>query len=70
MTQRWWKSPEGAIDEGKRDELWSVRGGQSPLNRIGTARDQALGMLYLASEAAAFMTGQVLRINGGVPMVS
>jgi 3-oxoacyl-[acyl-carrier protein] reductase len=70
MTQRWWKSPDGVVDEAKRDELWTLRGGQSPLNRIGTARDQALGMLYLASDAAAFMTGQVLRINGGVPMVS
>jgi 3-oxoacyl-[acyl-carrier protein] reductase len=70
MTQRWWKSAEGAIDESKRDELWTLRAGQSPLNRIGTPRDQALGMLYLASDASNFMTGQVLRVNGGVPMVS
>jgi 3-oxoacyl-[acyl-carrier protein] reductase len=70
MTQRWWKSEEGSVDERARDELWQVRSAQSPLNRIGTARDQALGMLYLASEASAFMTGQVLRINGGVPMVT
>jgi 3-oxoacyl-[acyl-carrier protein] reductase len=70
MTQRWWKSAEGSVDERARDELWQVRSAQSPLNRIGTARDQAMGMLYLASEASAFMTGQVLRINGGVPMVT
>jgi 3-oxoacyl-[acyl-carrier protein] reductase len=70
MTQRWWKNPDGVIDEHARDELWKLRGEQSPLNRIGTARDQALGMLYLASDASAFMTGQVLRVNGGVPMVA
>jgi 3-oxoacyl-[acyl-carrier protein] reductase len=70
MTQRWFTREGGVVDEHARDELWKLRGGQSPLNRIGTARDQALGMLYLASDASAFMTGQVLRVNGGVPMVA
>jgi 3-oxoacyl-[acyl-carrier protein] reductase len=69
MTQRWWKREDGVVDEQARDELWSIRSAQSPLDRIGTARDQAMGMLYLASDASAFMTGQVLRINGGVPMM-
>jgi 3-oxoacyl-[acyl-carrier protein] reductase len=69
MTQRWFKSDEGAVDEQAREQLWTLRSAQSPLNRIGTARDQALAMLYLASDASAFMTGQVLRVNGGVSMV-
>lgn len=68
MTQRWWKTSEGVVDEVARDELWAMRADQSPLHRIGSARDQALGMLYLASDASAFMTGQVLRLNGGVAM--
>jgi 3-oxoacyl-[acyl-carrier protein] reductase len=69
MTQRWFTNEDGTIDVAKRDELWTMRGGQAPLNRIGTARDQALGVLYLASDAAQFVTGQVMRINGGVSMV-
>jgi 3-oxoacyl-[acyl-carrier protein] reductase len=69
MTQRWWKRDNGAVDVEARDELWKMRAAQAPLNKIGTARDQALGMLYLASDASSFMTGQVLRINGGVAMM-
>ena len=69
MTQRWFTSDDGSVDAVKRDELWSMRGAQAPLNCIGTARDQALGVLYLASDAARFVTGQVMRINGGVSMV-
>jgi 3-oxoacyl-[acyl-carrier protein] reductase len=68
MTQRTWKAADGHVDEQARDEMWKVRAGQSPLNRIGTTRDQALQMLYLASDAASFVTGQVLRANGGVTM--
>ncbi len=68
MTQRWWKHESGAVDEAARDEMWGLRAAQSPLRTIGTARDQAMGMLYLASDASKFMTGQVLRINGGVAM--
>ena len=60
---------DGTVDASKRDELWTMRGAQAPLNCIGTARDQALGVLYLASDASRFVTGQVMRINGGVSMV-
>ncbi|MEO5838253.1 MAG: SDR family oxidoreductase [Acidimicrobiales bacterium] len=69
MTQRWFTNDDGSVDASKRDQLWTMRGSQAPLNCIGTARDQALGVLYLASDASRFVTGQVMRINGGVSMV-
>lgn len=69
MTQRWFTADDGSVDEAKRDDLWRMRGAQSPLNIIGHTRDQALGVLYLASDAARFVTGQVLRVNGGVSMI-
>ncbi|MGW5274715.1 SDR family NAD(P)-dependent oxidoreductase [Streptomyces sp. NPDC004044] len=40
----------------------------SPLGRVGEAEDVAHTVLYLASDASAFMTGQILRPNGGVAM--
>ncbi|WP_171112886.1 MULTISPECIES: SDR family NAD(P)-dependent oxidoreductase [unclassified Streptomyces] len=40
----------------------------SPLGRVGEPEDVAHTVLYLASEASAFTTGQILRPNGGVAM--
>src|SRR5579883_1589079 len=37
-----------------------------PLGRIGTARDVAAACVYLASDEATYVTGQVLRVNGGM----
>jgi 3-oxoacyl-[acyl-carrier protein] reductase len=37
-----------------------------PLGRTGTARDVAAACAYLASDEAAYVTGQVLRVNGGM----
>ena len=37
----------------------------TPVNRIGTAEDVAEAILYLASEKASFITGQVLSVDGG-----
>lgn len=37
-----------------------------PLGRTGTARDVAAACAYLASEEAGYVTGQVLRVNGGL----
>ncbi|QCX79521.1 3-oxoacyl-[acyl-carrier-protein] reductase FabG [Streptomyces sp. YIM 121038] len=41
---------------------------RSPLGRVGEPEDVAHAVLYLASDAAAFTTGQILRPNGGVAM--
>ncbi|MEV6105942.1 SDR family NAD(P)-dependent oxidoreductase [Streptomyces sp. NPDC051940] len=40
----------------------------SPLGRVGEPEDVAHAVLYLASDASAFVTGQILRPNGGVAM--
>jgi len=37
-----------------------------PLGRTGTAPDVAAACVYLASEEAGYVTGQVLRVNGGM----
>jgi 3-oxoacyl-[acyl-carrier protein] reductase len=38
----------------------------TPLGRIGKPEDVAAAAVYLASEEAGFVTGQVLRVNGGL----
>ena len=39
-----------------------------PLARTGSARDIAAGAVYLASDEAGYVTGQVIRVNGGMHM--
>ena len=39
-----------------------------PLGRMGSAADIASAALYLASDEAAYMTGQTLHVNGGMYM--
>jgi len=41
---------------------------QTPLGRNGTAEDVARAILFLASEAASFITGEYLAVNGGLYM--
>ena len=38
---------------------------EAPLGRNGRPEDVAQAILYLCSEASAFVTGQVLSVNGG-----
>ncbi len=37
-----------------------------PLARTGTSREVAAACVYLASDEASYVTGQVLRVNGGM----
>jgi 3-oxoacyl-[acyl-carrier protein] reductase len=39
-----------------------------PLGRLGAPRDVAAAVCFLASEEAAYITGQVLAVNGGMYM--
>jgi 3-oxoacyl-[acyl-carrier protein] reductase len=40
--------------------------GQIPLGRFGTAQEVASVVVFLASEGAAYITGQVIHVNGGM----
>jgi 3-oxoacyl-[acyl-carrier protein] reductase len=41
---------------------------QIPMERLGTPEDVAKAVLFLASPAADYITGQVLNVNGGMYM--
>ena len=40
--------------------------GQIPLGRIGSADDVAAAVAFLATPSAGYITGQVIRVNGGL----
>jgi 3-oxoacyl-[acyl-carrier protein] reductase len=44
---------------------WAAR---IPLGRLGTGDDIAAAACYLASDEAAYITGHVLAVNGGMNM--
>src|SRR3954454_15605650 len=50
---------------GTAHEEWAAR---IPLKRLGTPDDIAAAVCFLASDEAAYITGQVLAVNGGMYM--
>ncbi|MCH7990408.1 MAG: glucose 1-dehydrogenase [Planctomycetes bacterium] len=55
MTQKLWSNP--TMHE------WGTR--NTPLGRLGKVEDLIGAAIFLASEASAFMTGQVIYVDGG-----
>lgn len=47
------------------DERAAMALGRTPLARSGQARELVPAVLYLASDASSYMTGETLRIDGG-----
>jgi 3-oxoacyl-[acyl-carrier protein] reductase len=58
----------GEVDEEKFQAYKKRFGAMAPLGRVGTPEDIAGAILYLVSDAASFVTGQIIRPNGGVAM--
>ncbi len=53
-----------ALDDAQRAVLMS----QIPLQRLGGPEDIAQAVLFLASDGAAYITGETLNVNGGMLM--
>lgn len=65
LAPGWIETAFGAgIDRARYDAIAQA----TPLKRWGTPEDVAGAAVYLASPAAAFLTGQTILINGGVVM--
>jgi 3-oxoacyl-[acyl-carrier protein] reductase len=65
FTMRHLIGKDGSVDQSKYDLFVERMRKQSPLGLLGEPEDQAYLILYLASDAARFSTGQVWRANGG-----
>jgi 3-oxoacyl-[acyl-carrier protein] reductase len=59
---------ETAMTEALGDEFKQNAAKQIPLGRVGTPGDVASAVAFLASDAAAYITGHVLNANGGLLM--
>lgn len=68
MTGRHFTNADGSIDEERKAATVKPMARMSPLGIVGEPFDIAYAVLYLASDAARFVTGQILRPNGGVSM--
>ncbi|MBB5866736.1 3-oxoacyl-[acyl-carrier protein] reductase [Allocatelliglobosispora scoriae] len=51
-----------------RPEVIEARRGQTPLRRIGLPAEVAQAICFLSSDEAAFITGQVLGVDGGLTL--
>jgi 3-oxoacyl-[acyl-carrier protein] reductase len=68
MVAYHYKDEAGEIDEQRRQAFVDNMAKTIPLGITGKPRDIALAALYLAADASRFVTGQMLRPNGGVAM--
>ena len=68
MVEPAYRDSTGQIDPLLREAFLQARADAVPLGITGRPRDVALAALYLSSDASRFVTGQVLRLNGGLVM--
>lgn len=60
---------ESAMTGKLNDKQQEAIMGAIPMKKMGTGDDVAAAVVYLASEAGRYVTGQTLHINGGMAMI-
>lgn len=68
FSSHYFSNDDGSIDDERLADYKKNFGAMAPVGRVGSAEDVAWMILYLVSDAASFVTGQILRPNGGVAM--
>jgi 3-oxoacyl-[acyl-carrier protein] reductase len=68
MISRHFTDEQGDVDAARREAYLDPIRQKTPLGIVGEPDDIAMTMWYLAADASRFMTGQILRPNGGVAM--
>ncbi len=62
------RRPDGSYDETLRAQAIAARGAAIPLGRVATPEDVAELTVFLASDAAGYVTGQAINLAGGAIM--
>ncbi|NRA08974.1 MAG: SDR family oxidoreductase [Myxococcales bacterium] len=65
FTKRHLKNEDGSLNPERYEGFVDAMKAGSPLGMVGEPIDQAWLVLYLASDASRFCTGQIWRANGG-----
>jgi 3-oxoacyl-[acyl-carrier protein] reductase len=68
MSSSMYRNANGEADPAMRQALIDKMVSMSALKIVGERSDIAYAVLYLASDASRFVTGQILSVNGGAAM--
>jgi len=68
MTAAHWRDPADNPDPELRQRVIERQSADIPLGRPGEAGEVASVVLFLAGDGASYVTGQVIRVNGGSVM--
>jgi 3-oxoacyl-[acyl-carrier protein] reductase len=68
MSRDLFRDETGAISPVLQEKVRKEMAEKSPLRILGRPSDIAYALLYLASDASRFVTGQILAVNGGESM--
>ena len=58
-----------AMTEVLTDQQKEMISARIPLGRMGTPEEIAAAVVYLASQEAAYVTGETVHVNGGMAML-
>lgn len=54
------------MTRGVPQKIWELMISKIPMGKVGTARDVGNAVVFLASEEASYITGEVLNVGGGL----
>jgi 3-oxoacyl-[acyl-carrier protein] reductase len=66
MNTSMYRDKAGAVDPDQRETVLAEMRAMSPLDLTGEPSDIGFALLYLASDASKYVSGQLLRVSGGV----